>query len=72
MRGYRLTGEGCRAVRLVQVISLVWLLIDKSAAGIDVSPTSILASKPRTQTRASFFWVKILLMGGTPVRLTCA
>lgn len=36
MRGYRLTGEGCRAVRLVQVISLVWLLIDEAPAGIIV------------------------------------
>ena len=36
MRGYRLTGEGSRAVRLVQVISLFWLLIDESPACIIV------------------------------------
>jgi len=36
MRGYRRTGEGCRAALLVQVNSLVWLLIDESPAGIIV------------------------------------
>jgi hypothetical protein len=43
MRGYRLTGEGCRAVRLVQVINLVRLLIDESPTGIIVMGSLIIS-----------------------------
>ena len=42
------------------------------AAATVVSPASILASKPRTQTVASFLLVKVLLRSGTPSRRTCA
>ena len=49
-----------------------WASVVALGAETFVSPASILASMPRTQTTASFLWVNVLLTGVIPSRLTCA